>query len=86
MEWRCADCGRVYDEPPEQCTCGSSNVEPATDEVDRYSLLGVRRRLLSPLEADRSLVRDEPYVTLLFRALVALTLLALLVVVVFVLV
>ena len=86
MEWRCADCSRVHDEPPEQCTCGSSNVEPATDEADRYSLLGVRRRLLSPLEADRSLVRDEPYVTLLFRALVALTLLALLVVVVFVLV
>ena len=78
MEWRCADCGRAHDEPPEQCACGSSNVEPATDEADRYSLLGVRRRLLSPLEADRSLVRDEPYVTLLFRAVVALTLLVLL--------
>ena len=78
MEWRCADCGRVHDEPPEQCACGSSNVEPATDEADRYSLLGVHRRLLSPLDADRSLVRDEPYVTLLFRAVVALTLLVLL--------
>ena len=86
MEWRCADCGRVHDEPPEQCACGSSNVEPATGDEDRYSLLGVRRRLLSPLEADRNLVRDEPYVTPLFRAVVALTLLALLVVVVFVLV
>ena len=78
MEWRCADCGRAHDEPPEQCACGSSNVEPATDEADRYSLLGVRRRLLSPLDADRSLVRNEPYVTLLFRAVVALTLLVLL--------
>jgi hypothetical protein len=86
MEWRCADCGRVHDEPPERCACGSSNVEPATDEGGRYSLLGVRRRLLSPSDADRSLVREEPYVTLLFRAVVALTLLALLVVVVFVLV
>ena len=86
MEWRCADCDRVHDEPPERCACGSSDVEPATDERGRYSLLGVRRRLLSPLDADRSLVRDEPYVTLLFRAVVALTLLALLVVVVFVLV
>ena len=86
MEWRCADCSRVHDEPPEQCTCGSSNVEPATDEADRYSLLGVRRRLLSPLDADRSLVRDEPYVTLLFRAVVALTLLVLLAAAVLVLV
>ena len=78
MEWRCADCGRVHDEPPQRCAYGSSNVEPATDEADRYSLLGVRRRLLSPFDADRSLVRDEPYVTLLFRAVVALTLLVLL--------
>ena len=86
MEWRCADCGRVHDEPPERCACGSSNVEPATGDEDRHSLLGVRRRLLSPSDADRSLVRREPYVTLLFWALVALALLALLVVVVFVLV
>ena len=86
MKWRCADCGRVHDEPPERCACGSSDIEPASDEGSRYSLLGVRRRLLSPVDADRSLVRNEPYVTLLFRAVVALTLLALLVVVVFVLV
>ena len=78
MEWRCADCGRVHDEPPERCACGSSNVEPATGDEDRHSLLGVRRRLLSPFDADRSLVRDEPYVTLLFQAVVALTLLVLL--------
>ena len=86
MEWHCPDCGRTHDEPPEQCVCGSANVEPAAGDEGRYSLLGVRRRLLSPSDADRGLIREEPYVTLLFRALVALTLLALLVVVVFVLV
>ena len=78
MEWRCADCGRTHDEPPEQCVCGSANVEPAAGNEGRYSLLGVRRRLLSPSDADRSLVREEPYVTLLFRAVVALMMLVLL--------
>jgi hypothetical protein len=75
MEWRCADCGRRHDEAPAQCVCGSSTVEPADGDDGRYSVAAVRRRLLSPADADRSLVGDGPYVTLLFRALVALTLL-----------
>ncbi len=77
MEWRCADCGRVHDDPPERCACGSANVEPAGGD-GRYSLLAVRRRLLSPADADRSLAREEPYVTLLFRVVVALAVVALL--------
>ena len=82
MEWRCPDCGRTHDEPPEQCVCGSANVEPAAGDEGRYSLLGVRRRLLSPSNADRSLIREEPYVRLLFRAVVALAAVVLLVAVV----
>ncbi|WP_336133404.1 hypothetical protein [Natronomonas amylolytica] len=74
MKWRCGDCDRVYDEPPETCVCGSANLNPAADEDggrSRYSLLALRERLLDPKNADRSLVRDEPYVSLAFRVLVA---------------
>ena len=82
MEWRCADCGRVHDDPPERCACGSADVEPAAGDDGRASLLAVRRRLLSPADADRSLIREEPYVRLLFRAVVALAAVVLLVAVV----
>ena len=82
MEWRCADCGRVHDDPPERCACGSAGVEPAAGDDGRTSLLAVRRRLLSPADADRSLIREEPYVRLLFRAVVALAAVVLLVAVV----
>ncbi|MEF8807501.1 hypothetical protein [Natronomonas sp.] len=74
MKWRCGDCDRVYDEPPETCVCGSANLNPAADEDrgrSRYSLLALRERLLDPKNADRSLVRDEPYVSLAFRVLFA---------------
>lgn len=74
MKWRCGDCDRAYDEPPETCVCGSSNLNPVTDEDDgrsHYSLLAVRERLFDPKNADRSLVRDEPYVSLAFRVLLA---------------
>ena len=86
MEWRCADCGRVHDDPPERCACGSADVEPATGDDGRFSPLAVRRRLLSPADADRSLTREEPYVRLLFRAVVALAAVVLLVAVAAVLV
>jgi hypothetical protein len=72
VKWRCGDCDRTYDEPPETCVCGSANVVP--DEEDgrsHYSLLALRERLLDPKNADRSLVRDEPYVSLAFRILLA---------------
>lgn len=74
MKWRCGDCDRTYDEPPETCVCGSANLNPAADEDggrSRYSLLAFRERLLDPKNADRSLVRDEPYVSLAFRVLLA---------------
>ena len=79
MKWRCADCGRVHDDPPERCACGSADVEPAAGDDGRFSPLAVRRRLLSPADADRSLTSEEPYVRLLFRAVVALAAVALLV-------
>lgn len=73
MEWRCAECGRTYAEPPDVCVCGSANLEPRDDGDDgRFSLLELRRRLLEPGDADRSLVRDEPYVTAAFRVLLLL--------------
>lgn len=73
MEWRCAECDRNYDEPPPTCVCGSANVEPRDDRGSgRFSLLELRRRLLEPADADRSLVRDEPYVTVAFRVLFVL--------------
>lgn len=77
MAWRCAECDRAYDEPPETCVCGSVQVEPIDDEADEgpYSLLALRERLLHPKDADRSLVRDEPYVTILFRLLFAVAIL-----------
>lgn len=74
MKWRCGDCDRVYDEPPETCVCGSANVNPASDEDEgrsRYSLLAARERLLGHENSDRSLVREEPYVSLAFRVLLA---------------
>lgn len=79
MEWRCRECGRTYDEPPEACACGSADVGPRDDVEagrDRYSLLALRERLLDPRNADRSLVRDEPYVALAFRLLLAAALIA----------
>ncbi|PSP79973.1 hypothetical protein BRC88_07630 [Halobacteriales archaeon QS_4_69_225] len=79
MKWRCADCGRVHDDPPERCACGSADVEPAAGDDGRFSPLAVRQRLLSPADADRSLISEEPYVRLLFRAVVALAVVALLV-------
>lgn len=81
MKWRCEDCDRTYDEPPETCVCGSPNVVPDEGkERSRYSLLAVRKRLLDPKNADRSLVRDEPYVSLAFRILLAFGVFAILLV------
>ena len=76
MTWRCADCGRTYDRPPETCRCGSAAVGPdaGDDAHDRFSLVAVRRRLLAPGDADRSLVRDEGRVALAFRALLFVSL------------
>lgn len=79
MEWRCRECGRTHDESPETCVCGSADVGPreeVDDGRDWYSLLAVRERLLDPGNADRSLVRDEPYVALAFRLLLAAAVLA----------
>lgn len=73
MTWRCGECGRTHDDPPETCVCGSADVGPdAGDdgESSRLSLLALRQRLLDPRNADRSLVREEPYVALAFRVLV----------------
>lgn len=77
MAWRCRECGRTYDEPPETCTCGSASIGPDDGEGgrSRFSLLALRQRLLDPGNADRSLVRDEPYVALAFRVLVVAALL-----------
>lgn len=81
MRWRCVECGRTHDQPPETCACGSANVEPADDnaEDDRFSLLAVRRRLLDPDSANRSLVRNDPRVAFAFRALLLVSLVALVV-------
>jgi len=79
VRWRCADCGHTYDEAPERCHCGSVDVE--TDDGDpesRYSLPAVRRRLLEPREADRSLVGDDPLVVLAFRVFLLVSLVVLL--------
>lgn len=76
MTWRCADCDRTYDRPPETCRCGSAAVEPDDGDgpADRFSLPGLRRRLLAPGDADRSLVRDEGRVALAFRVLLFVSL------------
>lgn len=78
MTWRCRECGRTYHDPPEACVCGSADVGPAGGDVgerSRFSLLALRQRLLDPRNADRSLIRDEPYVALAFRVLLAAVLL-----------
>lgn len=78
MGWRCRECDRTYEDPPETCRCGSTDVEPDDGTREsRYSLLAVRRRLLDPAEADRSLVRGDRRISLVFRALFAVSLLAL---------
>lgn len=74
MEWRCRECGRRYDQPPETCACGSADVGPEESgggRNSRFSLLALRERLVDPENADRSLVRNEPYVALAFRVLLA---------------
>ena len=73
MEWRCRECGRRYDRPPETCACGSADVGPdeAGDGRSRFSLLALRDRLVDPMNADRSLVREESSVSLAFRVLLA---------------
>ena len=73
MSWRCADCDRRHDEDPGTCVCGSVDLEPTDSSVDRsrFSLLAIRRGLLDPQDADRSLVRDEPYVSLAVRVFFA---------------
>lgn len=93
MSWRCADCGRTHDDPPETCACGSPDIQPIDGDAsgtdigdDRFSLVAVRRRLLDPAEADRSLVRDDPRVAFVFRALVLVSLVVLFVVAVVLLV
>ena len=78
MEWRCRECGRRYDRPPETCACGSADVGPEEaggGRSSRFSLLAIRERLLDPKSADRSLVRDETYVRLAFRVLLAASIL-----------
>ncbi|WP_254841185.1 hypothetical protein [Natronomonas marina] len=78
MGWRCRECDRTYEDPPETCRCGSTDVEPDDGgRESRYSLLAVRRRLLEPRSADRSLVDGDPRVGLVFRALFLLSVLAL---------
>lgn len=73
MEWRCAECDRIHDEPPEVCVCGSANLEPRENGGStRFSLLEIRKRLVDPADAERSLVRDEPYVSIAFRILLLL--------------
>ena len=76
MEWRCTECGQAYDEDPGVCACGSVALEPTDgSEPSRFSLSAVRERLLNPKRADRSLVREEPYVDFVFRVVVAVLLL-----------
>jgi hypothetical protein len=78
VTWRCRACDRTYEDPPETCRCGSTDVEPDDGgRESRYSLLSIRRRLLDPAEADRSLVGGDRRVEFVFRVLLALSLLAL---------
>lgn len=73
MEWRCRECGRRYDQPPEACACGSADVGPdgPGERRSRFSLLALRDRLVDPMSADRSLVREDSTVSLAFRLLLA---------------
>ena len=75
MTWRCRECGRTYQEPPEACVCGSADLDPEDGEGSadgRFSLLAIRQRLHDPRNADRSLVREEPYVATAFRVLLGI--------------
>jgi hypothetical protein len=76
VRWRCADCDRTYDRPLETCRCGSAAVHPDDGErTGRYSLLAIRRRLIDPGSADRSLVGDDRRITVVFRAVLVVSLL-----------
>ncbi len=71
--WRCPDCGRTYDQPPAACVCGTARLDPGGDHRDeRYSMLALRERLFQPQSADRSLIREEPYITVVFRVMLCL--------------
>ena len=71
MTWRCRECGRTYDEPPESCPCGVMDLEPDDgDRRSRFSLLAARRRLLEPGQADRSLTTEDPRIEFVFRLVI----------------
>jgi hypothetical protein len=72
VKWRCAECSQVYDEAPETCVCGSSNVNPDDGGKSRFSPAALRERLVDPQSSNRSLVREEPFIALAFRFVVAL--------------
>ena len=74
MDWVCTECERTYHEPPEEClVCGSGAVVPAEERgesrVDSL-MANVRGALTDPSTVDRSLVRPESTVSLVFRLLV----------------
>ena len=72
MRWECRDCGRVHDHDPGVCVCGSADQRQREPPGEQSALERARTMLLDPSE--RQLVPDGPLVTLLFRILVAATL------------
>lgn len=79
MEWACAECGRVYHEPPDACPiCEHDVLVPAGGEdssegtLDRY-LRRIRATLLNPAAVDRGLLSNDPRIALLFRLLAAVS-------------
>lgn len=76
MDWACGECGRVYDEPPEQCVCGSSDVAPRGAEGSPPGVLTRARAVLDPDAERPGLLADGPWVALLFRLVLVLSALA----------
>jgi hypothetical protein len=72
MRWECRECGRVHDHDPGVCVCGSADQRQCEPLREQSMLERARTMLLDPSE--RQLVPDGPLVTLLFRVIVAATL------------
>ena len=75
MRWECRECGRVHDHDPGVCVCGSADQRERPPPGDLGPLERTWNMLLDP--SQRQLSPDGPLVSLLFRIVVALSLLAL---------
>jgi hypothetical protein len=71
MDWECGNCGRVHDEDPGTCVCGSADQRQRTAGRDEDPLDTVRRLVADP--SSQHLGAGGRIVGLAFRAILVVT-------------